>query len=88
MRVRDKNQIKVLAPRPKELIPSWESQSRFKTADYSSFEIEGDISNKNQQIEDIFFEAAALEEKNLHLPLNSTLSRISCLILTKMKKRE
>ena len=63
LRVRDKNQVKVLAQRPKELIPSWESQSQCKTADYSSFEIDGDISERNQQIEDASFEAAALEEQ-------------------------
>ena len=41
-RVRDKNQIKVLKERPLALEPSWGSKDN-ATADYESFEIEGNI---------------------------------------------
>ena len=41
-RVRDKNQIKVLKERPIELEPSWVSTDN-ETADYESFEIEGNM---------------------------------------------
>ena len=44
IRVRDKNQVKILKDRPESLIPSWESSEPI-CADYNSFDIESEFDN-------------------------------------------
>ena len=42
-RIRDKNQIKVVPKRPKDLIPTWERRVQQPVYDYASLEIEGNM---------------------------------------------
>ena len=72
-RVRDKNQIKVVKPRPLAIKPSWERKQNSVPTDYASFDIEDELDNaeENRQEEEQSTDDEVLNETDSGSPESS-----------------